>query len=106
MLALDTLDDISISVVQVHELIKSYLLDSLFADSCNGMVCVFKDKMHDLFLINPTTKKIKKIPHWPHDFHLSLAQLRISCLDLDMMNLMMTTISSCIFCHSYLQSQN
>lgn len=64
----DILDDIFSCVVQIKEPIKSLLADSIYVGACNGLVCVFKNNMHDVFLINPTTRKFRNIPHWSHEF--------------------------------------
>ncbi|KAL8102758.1 hypothetical protein AgCh_027323 [Apium graveolens] len=49
----------------VDDPLKTYLSDSCFVGSCNGLVCLWKpygrDK-DDIFLWNPTTAEIKKLP--------------------------------------------
>ncbi|KAK1394934.1 hypothetical protein POM88_013990 [Heracleum sosnowskyi] len=57
------LDDVSASVMQIDEPIKSLLVDSELVGSCNGLVCMFKkrSKMYHLFIMNPTTKKSRKV---------------------------------------------
>ncbi|XP_074336277.1 F-box protein CPR1-like [Apium graveolens] len=64
----DSLDDPSASVVQINDPIKTLLVDSQFMGTSNGLMCVFKNEMNDVFLFNPTTRKSRKIANSPPQF--------------------------------------
>ncbi|KAL8107588.1 hypothetical protein AgCh_024123 [Apium graveolens] len=74
----DSLDDPSASVVRINDPIKTLLVDSHFVGASNGLICVFKNEMKDVFLFNPTTKKSRKIANSPPEFPTSFTPIESS----------------------------
>ncbi|WOG85440.1 hypothetical protein DCAR_0104629 [Daucus carota subsp. sativus] len=61
-------DDGSTSVVEIDDPIKMLLSDSEYCIAANALLCVFKSQMNDIFLFNPSTRKVRKLPSAPPEF--------------------------------------
>ncbi|XP_017239244.1 F-box protein CPR1-like [Daucus carota subsp. sativus] len=60
-------DDESAAVVEIDDPLKSVLYNAHIVGSSNGLMCVFKNVM-DVFVLNPTTRKYRKIARVPPEF--------------------------------------
>ncbi|KAL1822190.1 hypothetical protein ACET3Z_008968 [Daucus carota] len=69
----DSLEDESPCVVQIDDPFKSFLSDVLIVGASNGLMCVFKGKQKDIFLLNLTTRKYRKIASAPPEFPSSFS---------------------------------
>ncbi|WOG90757.1 hypothetical protein DCAR_0310001 [Daucus carota subsp. sativus] len=70
----DSLDDESVSVVEIDGPLKAFLSVAHVVGSSNGLMCVIKYVTKDVFLLNPTTRKTRKIacapPEFPRSFRM------------------------------------
>ncbi|KAL1822192.1 hypothetical protein ACET3Z_008970 [Daucus carota] len=60
-------DDESAAVAEIDGPLKSVLYNAHIVGSSNGLMCVFKNVM-DVFVLNPTTRKYRKIARVPPEF--------------------------------------
>lgn len=64
----DSLDDESADLLEIDDPLKSFLSDAQIMGACNGLICVFKNKRKDIFVLNPTTRNSRKIAGVPIEF--------------------------------------
>ncbi|XP_017224381.1 F-box protein CPR1 [Daucus carota subsp. sativus] len=54
--------------VEINGPLGALVSGAVFFGAANGLVCVAKDMMNELFIFNPSTRKGRKIPSAPADF--------------------------------------
>lgn len=66
-------------VVEINDPLKTLLSGADFVGSANGLVCVSKNEMNELLVLNPSTRKLRKIPsapaEFPRSFHMTETSL-------------------------------
>ncbi|KAL8127989.1 hypothetical protein AgCh_014785 [Apium graveolens] len=61
-------NDESAALVEIDDPLKTFLRGAQIMGGCNGLMCVFKNQRKDVFLLNPTTRKFRKIAGLPSEF--------------------------------------
>lgn len=72
-------DDNDAVAVEIKDPLKTLLSGATFVGSANGLVCVSKNKMNELLIFNPSTRKSREIPsapaEFPRSFHITECSL-------------------------------
>lgn len=75
----ESLDDDSAAVVEINDPLQNNLLSGAqFAGAANGLVCLSKNGMNEILLLNPSTRKVRKIPSAPAEFPRSFNMVETS----------------------------
>ncbi|KAK1368164.1 F-box domain-containing protein [Heracleum sosnowskyi] len=72
-------DDDDAVAVEIKDPLKTLLSGSCFVGAANGLVCVSKNRMNDVLIFNPSTRKLREIPsapaEYPRSFHTTESSL-------------------------------
>ncbi|KAK1353430.1 F-box domain-containing protein [Heracleum sosnowskyi] len=60
---------------EISEPLKARISGADFVGAANGLICVSKNKMKEVYIFNPSTRKLKKVPgapaEFPRSFHMA-----------------------------------